>query len=238
MFERALSGDSRKGVRSALDRTRKRLLKERLERERLESLYQFEQQLAVSNCILGLDEAGRGPLAGPLALGAVILPKNRNIEGLNDSKKISEHVREIIAQEIKQYALAWTVQFIEAEQIDSEGMGLSLRKACADAVSAIENSGIEPEAILLDGNPLRFDPREISVVKGDSRCASIAAASILAKTERDSLMRQYANSYPEYGFERNKGYASADHIAAIKTYGLCPLHRKSFCTSFVQESLF
>ena len=117
-------------------------------------------------------------------------------------------------------------------------MTASLLKAFRGALAVVESAGVKPDTVLLDGNPLHMDPREVNVVKGDGKCASIAAASIVAKVERDALMCEYARQYPEYDFASNKGYASAAHIQAIKEHGLCPIHRASFCHAFTQESLF
>ena len=146
--------------------------------------------------------------------------------------------RERIAAEVKRVALAWDVHYVEPSYIDDHGMTASLRLAFSSAVKAIEQAGVRPDVILLDGNPLHLDPREVNVVKGDGKCASIAAASIVAKVERDALMCRYAESYPEYHFAENKGYASQVHIDAIERVGLSPIHRKSFCTAFTQQTLF
>lgn len=190
--------------------------------------------------IVGLDEVGRGPVAGPLAVGAVVLPNEPLIAGLNDSKQVAPAQRSRIACDIKKHALAWTVQYIDPATIDACGMTASLVTAFRRAIAAIEAAGVTPQVVLLDGNPLRMDPREVNVVKGDGKCASIAAASIIAKVERDALMDEYAKKYPHYGFEHNKGYASANHISAIQRFGLSDIHRKSFCTAFTQtqERLF
>lgn len=240
-IERSLVADTRKGVRSAIEAARKRIAAEQAERKRLEAMYAFESNLAREkgcSLVLGLDEVGRGPVAGPLAIGAVVLSSEVPIEGLNDSKQVKPEQREIIAEKIKESALAWNVQYIQPREIDAAGMTASLVVAFRRAIQAIEDAGIKPDLILLDGNPLRLDPREVNVIKGDAKCASIAAASIIAKVERDALMDAYDIQYPEYGFKSNKGYASADHIDAIKAYGLSPVHRVSFCGSFLQESLF
>lgn len=241
VLERSLVADTRKGVRDAVERTRRRLAEEAAERARLAAMYSFEQSLAQergAHLIVGLDEVGRGPLAGPLAVGAVVLPDTPTIEGLNDSKQVRPEARERIAARIKEVALAWTVQYIEPADIDACGMTASLVTAFRRAIACIEATGIVPDMVLLDGNPLRMDKREVNVIKGDGRCASIAAASIVAKVERDALMCRYAQEYPEYGFESCKGYASASHIEAIKKYGLTPIHRASFCTAFTQPTLF
>lgn len=241
VLERSLVADTRKGVRTAVESTRRRLEAAAAERERLAGLYLFERDLATgrgSGIIVGLDEVGRGPLAGPLAVGAVVLPRDPQIEGLNDSKQVKPEARERIAVQVKEIALAWAVEYVEPADIDAWGMTASLRTAFCRAVASVEAAGVCPDVVLLDGNPLHMDKREINVVKGDGRCASIAAASIVAKVERDALMRRYAEQYPLYGFDSCKGYASPAHIEAIKRYGLTPIHRVSFCTAFVQPSLF
>lgn len=241
VLERSLVADTRKGVRTAVEVARRRLALEAEERARVEGMYAFERSLAEEHgaqVVVGLDEVGRGPLAGPLAVGAVVLPREGLIEGLNDSKQVKPEQREVIAEQIKACALAWTVQYIQPDQIDAVGMTASLLTAFRRAVAAVEAAGVVPDVILLDGNPLHLDKREVNVVKGDAKCASVAAASIVAKVERDALMCQLDAQYPGYGFASNKGYASADHIEAIKSLGLSPAHRASFCTAFTQPTLF
>jgi len=240
-LERSLAADARKGVRKAVEVARKRIEAERAEAERLKSLYEFERSLlpeGAEGFIVGLDEVGRGPVAGPLAVGAVVLPAEGRIEGLNDSKQVKPDVRAEIAERIKRDAVAWAVEFVEPGEIDGDGMSASLRRAFTGALGQIIAQGIEPALVLVDGNPLRIHERERNVVKGDAKCASIAAASIVAKVERDALMDRMALKYPEYGFEENKGYASPHHIEAIRKHGLCEIHRVSFCHSFKQETLF
>lgn len=241
VLERSLVADTRKGVRTAVEVARRRLAAEREERERLEGLYALEEGLMAEHgavCCVGLDEVGRGPVAGPLAVGAVVLPREPHIAGLNDSKQVAPADRERIAVEVKRIALAWAVEYASPEDIDQLGMSACLRRTFLRAVERIESAGVHPGLILLDGNPLHLDEREVNLVKGDARCASIAAASIVAKVERDALMVELDARYPEYGFASNKGYASADHIDAIKRLGLTPVHRASFCTAFAQQSLF
>lgn len=237
-FERSLAADTRKGVQSALRIAKTRVTAERNEEIRLLKMYSYEQELCGECLYVGMDEVGRGPLAGPLAIGAVVLPREPLVKKLDDSKKIKEGIREEIARDIQKTALFWNVQFIEPDEIDAAGIGLCLRMAFSRALRTIEENGIEIKKVLIDGHPLGIDSREINVIKGDGCCASIAAASIVAKVERDSVMRAYAEQYPQYGFDTCKGYASAEHIAALKTYGLTSIHRKSFCTNFFQESLF
>ena len=241
VLERTFSDDPRKGVQQALATARRRLQAEAAELERVEGLYRFEDELVAQHgggIAVGLDEVGRGPLAGPLAVGAVVLADRTPIAGLNDSKQVRSEHRAGIAARIRQASAASTVEYVAPADIDRMGMTAALRSAFAKAVARIEDAGIVPDVILLDGNPLHLDKREVSIVKGDARCASVAAASLIAKVERDALMCDLAERYPEYGFAENKGYASAAHIEAIKRFGLCPEHRVSFCGSFLQQTLF
>ena len=236
-LERALACDTRLGIIRALERGRARLEREDAERQRRQGLYSYERGFSTGT-IVGLDEVGRGPLAGPLCVGAVVLPDDIFIEGLDDSKQIPEQRRREIAQNIKSAALAWTVHFVEPSEIDAMGMGKALKHAFAHALSSVEASGASIDCVLIDGNPLHIDPRERNVVKGDSLCASIAAASIVAKVERDDFMVEQSAIYPQYGFDRNKGYATEEHQSAIREFGLSPIHRRSFCSAFLQETLF
>ena len=241
VLERSLVADTRKGVRNAVEVARRRIEAETAEAARVESIYVFETELAAArgaNIIVGLDEVGRGSIAGPLAVGAVVLDHDERIAGLNDSKQVKPEDRELIAAQIKERALAWAVAYIEPDVIDAVGMTASLIKAFRSAVEQIEAQGIVPDIVLLDGNPLHFDKREVNIVKGDAKCASISAASIVAKVERDALMRNLSADYPAYHWDECKGYASAAHIEAIKEFGLTPLHRATFCTAFTQETLF
>ena len=241
VLERSLVADTRKGVRSAIEVARRRLEAQAAERERLCALYSFEADIARergAHLIVGLDEVGRGPLAGPLAVGAVVLRGGAPIEGLNDSKQVKPEDRRAIAEKVKSDALAWTVRYVDPADIDAQGMTASLKRAFREAIADIEQQGASVDLVLLDGNPLRIDEREVNVIKGDGRCASIAAASIVAKVERDDLMVELDARYPGYGFASNKGYASPEHIEAIKALGLSPVHRESFCTAFTQRSLF
>jgi ribonuclease HII len=237
-LSRALAADERKGVRHALEVARRRIEAEEAETARLDGMYATMRAMCPAGYAVGLDEVGRGPVAGPLAVGAVVLPDEPHIEGLNDSKQLTPAKREEIARIVKDVAVAWDIEYIEPHFIDENGMTVSLRTAFTRAIKAIEDGGVEVRAVLLDGNPLHLDPREKNLVKGDAKCAPIAAASIIAKVDRDALMSSYATEYPEYGFELNKGYASPEHIEAIKAHGLTPLHRASFCHAWTQETLF
>ncbi len=191
-----------------------------------------------SYVVLGLDEVGRGPLAGPLAIGAVVLGSNEYIPKINDSKKLSAHAREEIASVIRKRALVCIVEFVSALEIDELGIACALRNAFLKGIEQAFAKCENIDAILLDGNAMHLHEREINVVKGDSKCASIACASIVAKVERDALMCKLSREYPEYMWDKNKGYGSSEHINAIKKYGLSPYHRKTYCTNFTQETLF
>ena len=238
MLERALKGDARKGVQQALAAARKRLEASEREYERVSGMYAYEREIGGEGVILGLDEVGRGPLAGPLTVGGVVLASTPVILGLNDSKQVPEQKRRVISDEIRANAVAWTIQHVEPQQIDELGMAACLRLAFKAAIDDIEAQGISIDRILLDGNPLHLDKRELNVVKGDAKCASIAAASIIAKVERDSIMEKYAELYPLYGFDTCKGYGSAAHLDAISRYGLSPIHRRSYCHFTEQPTLF
>lgn len=237
-LQEALAADGRKGVRSAVEVCRRRLAAEAAEEARIGALYAFDRQWGAPEAVVGLDEVGRGAVAGPLAVGAVVLPEAPRIPLLNDSKKLTPAQREEAAGLIKEVALAWAVFYIEPARIDAEGMAACLRAAFKGALGAVEAEGLHPAAVLIDGNPLGIDGRERNVVKGDGTSAAIAAASIVAKVERDRLMVQLSSAFPQYGFSSHKGYGSAEHIEAIERYGLSPVHRASFCRSFQQQTLF
>ncbi len=176
--------------------------------------------------IAGVDEAGRGPLVGAVVAGAVILDPEHPIEGLNDSKKLTAKKREQLAVEIKQYAKAWAVSSVEPEVIDEINI---LQASLLAMKQALEALSIEPDFALIDGNKLpdlKCDAE--AIVKGDSRVAAIAAASILAKVERDMQMQELHKEYPQYEFDRHKGYPTKVHMALLIEHGPCPEHRKSF----------
>jgi ribonuclease HII len=185
--------------------------------------------------VVGIDEVGRGSVAGPLTVAAVMLPLEPRIAGLDDSKKLSAKKRETLAATIREVAGAIGIAHISPQQIDKDGMARCLRIAMLEALAA---TGIEPDVLFIDGNPMHIHPAERCVVKGDGRIACIAAASIVAKVTRDALMTEASERYPGYGLASNKGYASAAHIKAIREMGLTEIHRRSFCGGFFQESLF
>lgn len=198
--------------------------------------YGFEQA-AMSNgfkTVCGVDEAGRGPLAGPVCAAAVILPEGLQIDGLNDSKKLSEKKREQLYDIITEKAIAWSVAFGSVEEIESVNILEATFLAMNRAVSGL---AVKPSFALIDGNRI---PKGMSVpcetvVKGDAKSCSIAAASIIAKVTRDRLLAEYAKQYPEYGFEKHKGYGTAAHYAAIERYGILPIHRRSFLKNILGE---
>ena len=179
-----------------------------------------------ANLICGVDEAGRGPWAGPVSAAAVILDLNDIPEGLNDSKKLSVKKRDLLAPLIKEKAIAWSVAMVDAETIDEINILQATFLAMKNAIKGLK---IQPDFALIDGNraPSLDIPCQ-TIIKGDSLSCSIAAASILAKTERDKLMTEADKLYPQYGFAKNAGYGVPAHIKALKEHGICPLHRKSY----------
>ena len=181
--------------------------------------------------IAGIDEAGRGPLAGPVVVASVILPQDSMIEGVNDSKKISESKREKLYEIITKEAISYGIGIIYQNEIDEINILQATKKGLTEAIKQMD---IKPNIIMVDalngidtlGIPYK------SIIKGDAKCYSIAAASIIAKVTRDRIMREWDKIYPEYGFGSHKGYGTAKHIAAIREYGPCPIHRKTFITKF------
>ena len=208
-------------------------MKER-EIERLNKLKEYEKKLYDKGIkyIAGIDEAGRGPLAGPVVVGCVIMPQDSFIEYVNDSKKVSETKREMLYEKITNEAIAWSTGIVMQDEIDEINILNATKKALT---MAIDNLKVKPEVILVDALE-KIDTHQIpyiSVIKGDAKIYSISAASIVAKVTRDRIMREYDEIYPQYGFSSHKGYGTAKHIAAIKEYGLCPIHRRSFTGHFI-----
>ena len=203
------------------------------ERDRVEAMYALERELGGDGVVVGVDEVGRGALAGPLTVAAVRLPASPIVWGLNDSKQLTPSRREALAAQIADVALAIGIAHVEPASIDALGMALSLRQAMARAVG---DTGLDPDCVLIDGNPVHAHPAERCLVKGDARVASIAAASIVAKVTRDALMVAYDEEYPGYHLAESKGYGSAEHIAAIRERGLTPIHRVSFCGNFLETA--
>lgn len=204
------------------------------ELERLNNLKDIENKLYGTglNYICGIDEAGRGPLAGPVVVAAVIMPKDSMIEGVNDSKKVSEKKREILYDLIINEAIAYSVAIIDQDEIDKINILNATKKGLT---KCIKDLSVKPDRIIVDALN-KIDTCGIpytSIIKGDAKCYSIAAASIIAKVTRDRIMRQWDEIYPKYGFEKHKGYGTQMHIKAIKEFGPTPIHRKSFIKNFI-----
>lgn len=196
------------------------------DRERVEKLYTFEREFYAQgyNLIAGVDEAGRGSLVGPMTVAAVILPKNLYLQKLNDSKKISAHIRETLYEKIISEAISYSVVEVSAEEIDE----LNIYQATLEGMRrAVKSLDVQPQFILTDAMNLNLENSR-SIVHGDALSASIAAASIIAKVTRDRLTEKWHEEFPQYGFDHNRGYGTKAHIDAIKKFGFTPLHRKSF----------
>lgn len=206
---------------------------ERLEAElaRLDKMQEYERMYSDRGFICGIDEAGRGPLAGPVVAGAVILPKDCRILYLNDSKKVSEKRRELLYEEITEKAVAWGVGIVPPHRIDEINILQATYEAMRQAVGQLKAT---PGILLNDAVTIpQVSLPQVPIIKGDAKSVSIAAASILAKVTRDRMMREYDRIYPEYGFAAHKGYGTAAHIQALKDLGPCPIHRRSFIGNFV-----
>ena len=200
------------------------------ERARLALMREYEDTYAACTAICGIDEAGRGPLAGPVVAGAAILPVDCEILFLNDSKKLSEKRREALFAEIKEKAVAWSVGIVGPDVIDEINILQATYEAMRQAIGAL---AVTPDILLNDAVTIpQVEIRQVPIIKGDAKSISIGAASIIAKVTRDRLMVQYDEIYPEYGFASNKGYGAQVHIEALKKYGPCPIHRKTFITHF------
>ena len=206
---------------------------ERLEAEikRTELMKEFDREYKIYGTICGIDEAGRGPLCGPVVAAAVILPDEYNILYINDSKKLSETKREEVYKEIDKYAVAYGVGIVSPERIDE----INILQATYEAMrTAIHKLSVKPDILLNDAVTIPMvDIKQVPIIKGDAKSQSIAAASIVAKVTRDHLMEEYDKLYPEYGFAKHKGYGTAGHIKAIKEYGPCPIHRRTFIKNFI-----
>ncbi len=204
---------------------------------RLQELKKIEEDIYSQGMeyICGIDEAGRGPLAGPVVVASVIMPKDSMIEGVNDSKKVSEKKREKLYDEIIENAISYSVGIVDQKEIDRVNI---LNATKAGLTESIRGLKVKPDIILVDalkGIDTCGIPYQ-SIIKGDAKCYSIAAASIIAKVTRDRIMRQWHEIYPEYNFIQHKGYGTAAHIAAIKEHGLCPLHRLSFVKNIIDKN--
>ena len=220
------SEDERAGVQAAVQSCRRRIAKAEEEQQRLFHIMSYERE-AVRNgskFIAGIDEAGRGPLAGPVVAAACILPEGFLPEGMNDSKKINESVRNELFALISEKAHVG-VGIISAEEIDQINIYEAAKKAMVEAVQALPQ---QPDHLLVDAMTLPLPISQQSIIKGDAKSASIAAASIIAKVTRDRLMKQYAIDFPGYGFEKNMGYGTKDHLQGLAALGVTPQHRRTF----------
>ena len=204
-----------------------------LERQRLEGMREFENKYSDLGAVAGIDEAGRGPLAGPVVAAAVILPKDIFLPFLNDSKKVTEKRRDVLFDEIKQEAIAYGIGIASNALIDEINILQATYEAMREAISKLNKT---PDILLVDAVHIPdINIKQVGIVKGDAKSVNIAAASILAKVTRDRLMLEYDKIYPEYGFASNKGYGTAKHIEALKAYGACDIHRRTFIGNFVGE---
>ena len=223
--------DERQGVQKLLEKYKKEQERFRFELERTERMKEFEYKYKEYAYICGIDEVGRGPLAGPVVAGAVILPKDENILYLNDSKQLSKKKREELYDVIMEKAVAVGIGVVPSSTIDD----VNILQATYEAMRiAIGKLSVKPDILLNDAvNIPGVDIKQVGIVKGDARSVSIAAASIIAKVTRDRMMEEYDKIYPEYKFASNKGYGSKDHIAALKEIGPCAIHRSTFIHNFV-----
>ena len=215
-------------------REQRRQEKLRAERERLEGMRVYERRYRERGTLCGIDEVGRGPLAGPVVAGAVILQEDCEILYLNDSKKLSEKKRELLYDEIMEKAIAVGIGAVSPERIDE----INILQATYEAMRiAISRLSVRPDLLLNDAVTIpQVDIPQVPIIKGDAKSVSIAAASIIAKVTRDRMMVQYEDLYPGYEFASNKGYGSARHIAALKEIGPCPIHRRSFIKNFTGDA--
>ena len=215
--------------------TEKQRLRLEQELERIHSMRDFERDLARDSdrklLLCGIDEAGRGPLAGPVAAGAVILPADHDLLYLNDSKKVTPKRRDALYDEIRKEAVSWSVILVDPARIDEINILQATYEAMREAVASL---AVRPQLLLNDAVTIPgTDLPQIPVIKGDAKCLSIAAASILAKVTRDRYMIEMDEKYPGYGFASHKGYGTREHIEAIRKLGPCPIHRRSFIGHFV-----
>ena len=230
-FMKKYADDERTGVQNLVQKANKLKEAYQNELERTEKMKAFEYKYAEYTHICGIDEAGRGPLAGPVVAGAVILPKDKDILYLNDSKQLSAKKREELYDVIMERAVAVGVGIASPETIDD----INILQATYEAMRmAIDKLPVKPDMLMNDAVTIpNVQIKQIAIVKGDAKSVSIAAASIIAKVTRDRMMVEYDKLYPEYHFDQNKGYGSKAHIDALKEFGPCPIHRKSFIGKFV-----
>lgn len=229
-----ISKDSRKGVQALAARFQKKYDAYLAELERLETLLVYERECYAQGWkwVAGIDEVGRGPLAGPVVAAAVILPENHKIIGIDDSKKLSAKKREALCATIQKEAAAWAVGVVSHERIDEINILQATYEAMRQAIAGLQ---IQPDVILADAVTIpQITIPQKAIVKGDAKSISIGAASIVAKVTRDHMMEAMAELYPGYDFASNKGYGSQKHLAGIAQYGICPIHRRTFVQRFLQ----
>lgn len=230
----AYKADERKGVQKLVEQGQKRIAALEKEKERLKQMREFESKYEHLGYVCGIDEVGRGPFAGPVVAGAVILPADCEILYVNDSKQLSEKMREQLYDEIMEKAVSVAVGYASPARIDEINILQATYEAMREAVSKL---AVTPQILLNDAVTIpQITIPQVPIIKGDAKSISIAAASIVAKVTRDRLMREYDKIMPEYGFASNKGYGSKEHIEAIKKYGPTPIHRRSFIHNVTGEN--
>jgi ribonuclease HII len=231
----SLKGDPRKGVQNLLSRYHKELDQRRAEEERLRKLWEKEIDLQKNGYrhIAGIDEAGRGPLAGPVVAACVVLPSGCSLPGLNDSKQLTLDARSILAELIKEQCIAWSIGIVDHQEIDRINIYQATIKAMVKAVQSLK---IQPDYLIIDALKIPLQIPQEGIVQGDCKCAAIAAASIIAKTYRDGMMDVLDEIYPQYGFKEHKGYATPRHVEAIRRYGPCEIHRQSFMQKILRST--
>lgn len=238
-FIKTLRNDNRVSVKKLGDKLEKRIEKRKQEIIRVKSMYYFDKKFRKLSFLAGVDEVGRGPLAGPIVSAAVILNldyynEKDIIMGIKDSKKLSPKLREELCEIIKDKCVAYNISILDNKKIDEKGIAFCNNEVLKQASL---NLKIQPDIILSDGYGIKgINIDNEFIIKGDAQSASIACASIIAKVYRDKLMYQYADIYPMYGFESNVGYGTKEHISALKKYGPTPIHRKSFITNIMCET--
>ena len=231
MFIEQYKDDSRQGVANLVKRAAKKIDDYNKEIERTYKLSEFERKYSDYEFICGIDEVGRGPLAGPVVAGAVILPKDCDILYINDSKKLSAKKREELYEVIMEKAVCAKTAVVSPKVIDEINILQATYEAMREAVNKLS---VKPDILLNDAVTIPgIDVKQVPIIKGDAKSLSIASASILAKVTRDRLMVEYDSLYPEYGFAKHKGYGTKVHIEAIKEYGPCPIHRRTFIKNFI-----
>lgn len=226
-YVESLRSDSRQGVQTLILQLEKRLAKVLELEKKYKEMQCFEEAGYEQGyqLIAGIDEVGRGPLAGPVVSAAVILPKDCVILGLNDSKQLSEKKREALVTEIKEKAVSIGIGVVEPQEIDRINIYQASKKAMVEAVIALNQA---PDYLLIDAMNLPIDKPQEKIIKGDARSVSIAAASVIAKVYRDELMSTYDEEFPGYGFAKNAGYGTKEHLKGLENYGVTPIHRRSF----------